>query len=151
MASPVSRGVTPAFPLKLVVELDGGGTKELSLRLNYDFNASVLVEERTGYNGLNGAIFQNLTAAHLSILLWAMVQANHPEFRNDAGLFYLRSLLTFRNSAEVSEAVQENWIRNLADDQAEKIRAKIAEAKAKAEAGEPPLAPKPTESTPTAA
>jgi len=142
----VSRGITPNYPFTLLTETTEGGTRSVGLNLNYDFNASVLVEESTGYNGLGGKIFANLTAKNLSVLLWAMVQANHPEFRDREGLVELRSRMTHKNSKAVSEAVQECYIRNQSDEVAKILRDAIAAV----EAGTPAPLPNPaTEAQPT--
>lgn len=138
--SVIRKRLTPGYPFALEVELDGGDKQTIGLRLNYDMNSACLVEDRTGFPGLSGKIFNSLTAVNVTILLWAMVQANHPEYAGDEGLAEIRSLLTLRNSAAVSDAVQECFIRNLPDDRQVIIRKAIAdaaEAAKKKAAGEP--------------
>lgn len=140
MAAPsvVRKRITPSVPFALSFQGEEG-MATIGLRLNYDFNALCLVEEKTGYSLLSGTIFNHLNAQIVSVLLWAAVQGNHPEFRGDEGLDELRSLLTLRNYEPALDAVQECFIKNLPDDQQVRIRAAIeaiAKKKAAIEAGE---------------
>jgi hypothetical protein len=102
--------------------------------LCYDFNALSLIEEKTSWSLLTGAIFNHLTAAITLTMFWAGVIANHPEYASDAGRQVLGSMITHRNAAAVSDAVSEAFIKSLPDDQQARIRAAAAQAKADAEA-----------------
>jgi hypothetical protein len=136
---PVVQNLTPSTPFTLDVQGEAGMVR-LGLRLSYDFNALVLVEQGTGYSLLSGTIFNHLNVNNVSILLWAALRANHPEYRGDEGLERVRALLTLRNSDSVVEAVQECFIKNLPDDQQARIRKAIDDAtkkKAAIEAGQP--------------
>lgn len=139
--------IAPSYPFVLQVETDGGN-ENVGVRLSFDFNALVLIEDRTGFGMLSGAIWKNLSANNLSVIFWAAVQLNHPEYVGDAGLVAVRSMLSLRNSEAVTEALQDAYMKSLPDDQQERIRQAIEAAKAKA-AGENasgsdlPLAPTP--------
>lgn len=133
MAPIVMEGVKPPYPFTLEYETKDGVGK-INLQLSYDFNAAVLVEDQTGVSLLSGAIFSDESCKNLSVLLWAMAQEHQPALSGEKGLRALRSKMTLRNSAAVRDAVQEVFIRNLPDDQQDRIR-----AAAKPEGGENPL------------
>lgn len=141
MATPIARKrLAPSYPYVLSVETDGG-IEQVGVRLSFDFNALVLVEDRTGYGMLTGAIWKGLSANNLSVLLWAALQANHPEYAGDAGLVAVRSMLSLRNSEATTDALQEAYMKSLPDDQQAKIKEAIEaieEAKRKAQAGNAP-------------
>lgn len=141
MAAPsaVRKRITPSVPFALQVQGEAG-LEMIGLRLNFDFNALCLVEEKTGFSLLSGTIFNHLSAVNVSVLLWAAVQANHVEYRGEEGLEDVRAMLTLRNADAVVEAVQECFIKNLPDDQQVRIRKAIEEAakkRAAKEAGTP--------------
>jgi hypothetical protein len=155
MAATLKLRLTPNYPFTLEVEGDAG-REMLSFRLCYDFNALALIEEKTGWSLLTGAIFNHLTAGITLTMFWAGVLAYHPEYATDAGRQVLGSMITHRNAAVVSDAVSEAFIKSLPDDQQARIRdaaeaaRKAVEAKAR---GEELAAPSPLASpaTPVAA
>lgn len=133
-ATPIARKrIAPSYPFVLHVETDGG-IEQVGVRLSFDFNALVLIEDRTGFGMLSGAIWKSLSANNLSVLLWAALQANHQEYAGDAGLVAVRSMLSLRNSESVTEALQDAYMKSLPDDQQERIKAAIEAAKVKAQA-----------------
>lgn len=135
--STARRRQAPSYPFVLSVETDGG-IETVGVRLCFDFNALVLIEERTGYGMLTGAIWKNLSAGNLSVLLWAALLSNHPEYNGEAGLVTVRSMLSLRNSEAATEALQDAYMKSLPDDQQARIKAAIEEAKAKAAGLNPP-------------
>lgn len=115
---PVIEQIAPSVPLELT--LTGG--RVLSFRLSFDYNALALVEEKTGYNLHRGAIFNNVTASNLSVLLWASLQNANPEYEGDLGLKAVRSYLTLSNRNAVENAIQEAYMASLPDDERERIK-----------------------------
>lgn len=121
MNESLKRRIAPSVPLVLQLEDDDGGVSTRTLRLSFDFNAIALIEERTGIGVLDGEIWSVLDprrkktgatekasfAAVASIMLWAAVIANHPEYGGDEGLICLRSYMSPQNTAEIVTAIGE--------------------------------------------
>lgn len=150
MAASLKMRLAPSYPFTL--EVEGTAGKELlSFRLCYDFNALALIEEKTGWSLLTGAIFNHLNAGFTLTMFWAGVLAYHPEYSTDAGRQVLGSMITHRNAAVVSDAVSDAFIKSLPDDQQERIRVAAENARKDAQAkaagkGEEPIAPSPLSS-----
>lgn len=154
------RRIAPAVPLKLELEDDSGATFVRNFRLSFDFNAVTLVEETTGFSLLSGAIWKRITAKNLSLLFYAAILANHPEFDTDdglgnkttVGLEVVRSYMDGSNMAQITEAVSEAYTRSLAPEDQARIRKAQAEEKAKGNKSTlPTSADAPAETKPEAA
>ena len=117
------RRITPTVPLVLHVEDSDRGSFDVSFRLAFDLNAMALVEEKTGLNMLTGEAFKEPNASRTSILLWAAVQENNPEYAGDGGLYAIRSFLTLSNAQEVLTAINEAFIAALPREQVAAMKA----------------------------
>ncbi|VVB52225.1 Uncharacterised protein [uncultured archaeon] len=133
MAANLKRRLTPSYAFTFEVETDAG-LERLALRLCFDFNALSLVEEKTGFSLLTGAIFNHLTAGITLTMFWAAVIAYQPEYAVAGGREVLGSMITHRNAGPVADAVEECFVQSLPPDQQERIRLAKEEAKAKLEA-----------------
>jgi len=116
MKSPLRRRIAPSVPFVLEwTNADGTKVSE-SFQLSYDFNSLALVEEALGKSMLLdiGEVFhERPTVKSVSVLLWAAVQENHPEYEGPEGLFVLRSNLTVKSAKAVKEACQEAFMAQL--------------------------------------
>jgi hypothetical protein len=132
----------PKVPLNLLV-MGFNGETSVSFTLGFDFYAFSLVEEKTGYSLLNGAIFQRMTATNLAVLVWAGLQCYHEEdYAGDEGLTAVKAMLSSRNSIVATAAVQDAYIAQLSDDEQTRIKANVEKVKAKVAKGEDaPAAP----------
>lgn len=151
----IRKRLAPSVPLTLEVGDEAGNKEVLSLRLSFDFNALALVEEFTGISLLSGKIFNQLNATNLSLLLWASMLQNHPEYTGIKGLEAIRTYMTLDNAKVVEAAVSEAFILCLPPEQREAIRKATEEAAAEAArklaAGEAPAAPSADPLVPTPA
>lgn len=119
---PIRRRITPSVPLHLRVENSDKSAFELDLRLSFDFNAMALIEEKSGLNMLDGTAFNNPSASVISVLLWAAMQENHPEYEGDEGLAAVRTWLNIGNVASVMESLREAFLAALPEEKAKEIR-----------------------------
>jgi hypothetical protein len=90
-------------------ELSIGGKK---FQLIFDFNAVAEVEERTGRNLMTKDGWDKLNGTTISILLWACLQANHP----DVTLLAVRKLMNSKNLTQVTDKIKEAWLLSKADE-----------------------------------
>jgi hypothetical protein len=139
--------MSKSVPLKLDLEDDGtGATFTRNFRLSFDFNAIAFCEERTGLGFLNGEIWTKLNATNISIMLYAAILANHPEywtvdkFRNPTpeGLEVLRSYLDAGNMATVISALNDAFMQSLPADKRAELE---ANQKAEESKGANPIPP----------
>ena len=121
MASPLRRRIAPSVPYTLNVENDGGDKFSLSFRLAYDLNALSLAEETLSRQlGREINIFAEIAKCldipsirTTSILFWAAVGLNHPEWRGEDGLEALRSCVTIKDLKDVASVCAEAFILQL--------------------------------------
>lgn len=142
MKSPLRRRIAPSIPFILNYE-DADGTKvSESFRLAYDFNSFTLIEETLHTNLLMdiGPLLDAPSVRSISVLLWAAVQLNHPQYEGAEGLEAIRCNMTLATAKEAKEACSEAFLTQLPVEQRAKLKAQ-AEA---AQAGEQiPLAQSP--------
>lgn len=142
--SALRRRITPSVPFTLHWEDADNSKQSISFRLSYDLNALTLVEEQLGKSMFTevGEVLDNPSAKNASVLLWAAVQENHPEYAGEEGLHAIRSMLTVGSSKEAAVACSDAYLSQLPSDMVAKLKA-IQAARA---AGEQPvpLAPSPT-------
>lgn len=148
----LKRRIAPSVPLNLELEEDAGAKSVKNFRLSFDFNAKAEIEERTGLNLLTAEVWTKMSARTLSIMLWAAVLANHPEYRTedgkgnetDEGLEVIRSFMEVGNSDAIHDALWNAYFISLPKDRRElleKARKELMEAaKARAEGRPLPLA-----------
>jgi len=110
--------ISPSVPFTLAVE-DARGKFSLSLKLAYDFDALGLVEEQTGKSMLTQAteVFDNPSCKSVSVLFWAALQENHPEYAGEKGLRAVRKNLTLGQAKAAREACFEAFLKQLPDEQ----------------------------------
>lgn len=139
--------ITPWVPFVLKWK-DHDGTEQVqSFKLSYDMNAFGLVEQQLGISMLTdaGTIFDTPTAKNVSVLLWAAVQENQPEYEGEAGLRAIRSLLTVATVKTAVIACSEAYITQLTDEKQKLIR-EFQEAKKRGSEAPSPLAESPATS-----
>ncbi len=130
--SNLRRRITPSVPFSTSVENADGGKFELNLRLSFNFNAMALVEEKTGMSMLTGEVFQHPSAKNTTVLLWAALLENHPEYEGDEGLDAVGTYLNLTNAKDALAAIQAAFVASLPKSTAEQIKS--------AEGGEDPNA-----------
>jgi hypothetical protein len=123
--SALRRRITPSVPFTLKVEDADGSKFELNFKLSYDFNAMALVEEKTGLSMMSGEVFANPSAKKTTVLLWAGIQANNPDYAGDEGLDAIGTLLNISTAAEALLAITEAFFAALPKEKADAIRASI--------------------------
>jgi hypothetical protein len=135
----IQKWLSPSVPFILKVDGPNGASKEFSFQLCLDFNALGMVEKYTGIPLTNPSlIFRQLTVNNIQVLLWAAVQAYHPEYAGDAGLEVIGSLLNFRNSGSAVDATWEAFLLAVPEETAARLRAAVKDAQESLEAGEQP-------------
>jgi len=133
MSQAIKRRIAPSVPLTLDLKDDSGATFKRDFRLSFDFNATALVEERTGLNLLTAEVWTSgLSSRSLSIMLWAAVLAHHPEYAGDEGLEAIRSYMDVGNTDPIHGALWDAYFISLPKEKREALE----EAKKKLEAGE---------------
>lgn len=151
--------MSKSVPLKLDLEDEGtGATFTRNFRLSFDFNAIALCEERTGLGFLNGEIWTKLNATNISIMLYAAILSNHPEywtvdkFSNPTpeGLEVLRSYLDAGNLQLVTRALNDAFMQSLPVDKRAELEAKQKAEEVKAINPTPPAAAIPEAPAPAA-
>lgn len=131
---PLARRVRPSIPITL--ELDRG--ENITFQLSFDFNAIVRIEEKTGLRMLNVyAPWAGLSATVLSVMLWAAMLANHPEYDSAEGLAIVRSFLDPDNADRAIKALWDAYLAYLPERQAKVMR----QMREEAEKAENPPAP----------
>jgi hypothetical protein len=143
----IVRALAPVVPFTLEIPSERGGTRSLSFRLSYNFNAYALIEKYTrgsnqepGLDMLKGLrIWATLNATNLQIIFWAALRQEHPQYASDDGLDAVGTLLNLSNSAAASDACFEAWILTLEEERRVAIR-KLIENRREAEdaSGNPP-------------
>jgi hypothetical protein len=131
METALKRRIAPSVPLTLELDDDNGSKMVRNFRLSFDANAAAEVEERTGFNMLRGEIWEKLSFKGLSVMFWASVLANHPEYdtedqhgnRTDDGLRVIRSYMGIGNTAQISEVVEKAFLASLPKHKREAIEA----------------------------
>lgn len=143
MKSQIRQRVTPWVPFILEWTDAGGAQQSQSFKLSYDLNAFTLIEQELGVSMFTeaGEVFDNVSAKNASVLLWAAVQENQPEYEGVAGLRAIRTLLTISSARAAIIACSEAYITQLPDAKQAILRANI-EARKNGEA--PPLVQSPT-------
>lgn len=148
----LKKRIVASVPITLKLEDGAGGEMSRSFNLAFDFNAISRVETMTGLGVLNAEIWKKPSATNISILFWAAVCVNHPEYDYDPatdesearaeGLVVLRSYMDAGNVTLITKKLSEAFIASLPADQ----RERAAERQAAAERGEAnPTKPAPTE------
>ena len=114
--------VSPSVRFVLDVQ-DESGKFSLPLLLSYDFDSLGLIEEHTGKSMLTAAteVFDNPSCKNVSVLLWAAVQENHPEYRGERGLKAVRKNLTLMTAKKAKDACEKAFLKQLPDEQVEKL------------------------------
>lgn len=121
--------ISPAVPFTLDVE-DATGKFSLSFRLAYNFRSLGLIERHTGKSMLTQAteVFENPTCDNVSILLWAALQENHPEYREGRdekdggkGLAVVQQNLTLGQAKAAKDACEKAFVKQLPDAQVDKL------------------------------
>lgn len=138
MKSALRRRITPSVPFTLHVEDANGDKFSISFRLSYDFKALTLVEELTGKSMLTEVadVFnENPTVKNVSILLWAAVRENHPEWADEDGFDAIRANLTLATAKEALAACTEAFVKQLPAEQVARMKGEAPDA--------PPLVPSP--------
>jgi hypothetical protein len=109
------RRIAPGVSLTLDLTEDDGSKFQRTLKLSFDFNAMALVHERTGVDMANTYPFNkvNLAPPTLSVMLWAAILANHPEYEGEEGLGVLRSYMDGGNVDQIEQALFDAWLVNL--------------------------------------
>lgn len=136
--SNLRRRITPFVPFSTLVENADGGKFELNFKLSFNFNAMALVEEQTGLSMLTGEIFSKPSAKHTTVLLWAAIQENHPEYAGQDGLETIGSILTLTSAKDALNAIQKAFVASLPKDKAEQLEKAATDPSA--EGGEDPNA-----------
>jgi len=116
--------VSPSVPFTLDVE-DHTGKFSYSLRLAYNFRTLGLIEKHTGKSMLTEAneVFQNPTCDNVSILFWAALQINHPEWRGEEGLSAVQNNLTLLTAKAVRNACEEAFVKQLPEEKIKQLAA----------------------------
>lgn len=136
-----------SVPLRLDLEDDmTGATFTRSFRLTFDFNAIAYCEEKSGLGFLTGEIWTKLTATNVSLMLYAAILANHPEYwtvdrhgnPTPEGLEVLRSYLDAGNMAIVMRALNDAFMQSLPAEKRAELEAK---QKAEESKGANPIPP----------
>lgn len=143
MKSQIRQRITPWVPFVLEWTDADGAKQSQSFKLSYDLNAFMLIEQALGISMFTdaGDIFDTPSATNTSVLLWAAVQENHPEYEGQDGLRAIRTLLTVSTARVAIIACSEAYITQLPEDKQKQIRDFIAAKKS----GEPvPLEQSPT-------
>jgi len=134
--SALKKRIAPSHPLKLELVDDNGSTFTRNFRLSFDFNALARIQERTGIRMLGLEIFGELSAKVLSVMFWASVLANHPDYltvddegeETDEGLEVIRSYMDMSNADAINDACWDAFLLTLPKDRADKLREMKKEA-----------------------
>jgi hypothetical protein len=116
--------ITPSVPFTLNVEDDNGDKFTQTFDLAYDLNTLILIEEKLGKSSFTdlGEILDNPTATNVSILFWAAVQINHPEYAGEEGLQLVRTNLTVGTAKAAMAACSEAFVAQLPEEQVKKLK-----------------------------
>jgi hypothetical protein len=138
--TPIKRRVAPSVPLKLDLEDDSGAKFSKEFRLSFDFNAAALIQEKTSlkltefssWRHIDEPIFQ-------SVMFWAAVLAQSPEYEGDEGLSVLRSYMDEKNSEAIVEALWQAYLLYLPKEKREFVVKLKADAEKERDAGRPTI------------
>jgi len=109
------------------VENHDGSSFQLSLKLSFDFNAMALVEDKLGMSMLSGEVFENPSAKHTMVLLWAAMQENHPEYEGEDGLECVGTMLNLKSAKEALEAITKAFVASLPKSKVDELNSKPKE------------------------
>lgn len=142
MKSAIRRRISPSVPFTLTFE-DSEGKASFSYRLSYNLNSLTLVEEVLGLSMFTdiGTVVTNPSVKNVSVLLWAALQENHPEYEGVEGLEVVRQNLTIAQLRDTLNACSEAYVKQLPLEQQKNIEARIKGEKEGSEAL--PLTPSP--------
>ena len=141
----LKRRIAPSVPLKLQLDDDGGTNFVREFRLSFDFNAAALIEEKTGLNLLTAEVWTSgLSSRSLSVMFWAAVLANHPEYAfpdehgepTDEGLEIIRSYMDVGNTDAIHGALWDAYFISLPKEKREALEKAKAELTAAQKAGQ---------------
>jgi len=132
-------------PLWLNIVDADGSTFPVNLQIRFDFNVLARIEEKTGLKMLSGmAMWSQLSASVLSVMLWAAAIPSNPEYDSPEGLEAIRSYLNKETADQAATALWEAYLLFLPKKDADLVR----EAQ-KAEKGEAVENPPQVEQTST--
>lgn len=116
--------ISPSVPFVLHRENSNGDITDSSFRLSLDLNGLCLIESTTGKSMLTdlGAFVDSATVTNITVMFWAALQENHPEFIGKEGLRAARKLLTTKNLGDVREACIDAFLIQLPKEDADRIR-----------------------------
>ncbi len=142
MSVALKKRIAPSVLLKLDLNDDLGSKFTRTFRLSFDANAAAEIEERTGLSMLSGEAWQKPSFKVMSIMFWAAVLANHPEYdtedekgnRSDEGLRVIRSYMDVGNALEISDALEKAYMLSLPPDRRAEIEKSV---KAKSSSPQP--------------
>lgn len=126
----LKKRIAPSVPLVLELEDDSGAKFKREFRLSFDFNASAIVEEKTGLNLLTAEVWTSgLSSRSLSVMLWAAILSNHPEYDTedergrptDEGLEVIRSYMDVGNTDAIHQALWDAYFISLPKDKREAL------------------------------
>ena len=123
MKTALRRRVSPSVPFLLEFEDEQGKFSE-RYQLAYNWNSLALIEEKLGKSMLLeiSTVFENVSVANVSILLWAALQEYHSaDFAGDEGLELLRQNLTLAAANLATTACASAYVKQLPLEQQRKI------------------------------
>jgi hypothetical protein len=132
------RRIAPSVALSLELVDDNGDKFTRNFRLSFDLNAMTLVQEETGLSMLNGEIWNLINEKTLSVMFYAAILAQQPEYASKDGLAVIRSYMDASNAEKITEALNEAFLLQLPKERQDKIRAAQQAAKEKGENPTPP-------------
>jgi hypothetical protein len=139
----LKRRIAPSTALVLDLDDENGAKFSRSFRLCFDFNAAALIQEHTGQMLTNAAVWKYIDQPIFqSIMFWAAVLANHPEYAGEEGLAVLRSYMDERTADPIKEALWKAYLAYLPAKKREFMEKIKTDAEAALQEGkEPPTVP----------
>ncbi len=152
------RRIAPSVLLRLELDDQSGDKLVRTFKLSIDFNAACFVQAKIGKSLVDGDTWDSLTPESLSIIFYAAILANHPEYKTvdddgeetDEGLEVIRSFIDPGNCLQIQDACLDAFVMTLPPARKEKIEAsrkKLRELREALERGEVPNAPTATSTT----
>lgn len=121
------------MPVKLELE-DADGTKfTRNFRVSFDFNVLARIEEHTKLKMLGMGVWGQLSASVVSVMFWAAIIPNEPDYDSELGLEVIRSYIGLDNVDVITEALWDAYLLNLPKAKAEELRKIRATIDAKSE------------------
>jgi len=139
------RRIVPAVVLQLDLADDSGEQFSRTFRLSFDFNTFALIQEKTGFDMTGLRAWSNLNPATLSIMFWAAVIGNSPEYKGEEGLGVLRSYMDISNEDLIGEKLFEAYAAVLSEKPRKALLDIWEKAKRGANPTKPPAAEPPAE------